>query len=506
MRITRKIPATLVTQHPDHAHTPYWHYRPFISTQDETRELYLSFKDLGATEYKWDWEGKHVDEAFLEKLLAEYYDYFKINKIGKDKFITFRLPNPKVQTEFRLGRAFMGIIAASGMAREVGLEGALLFEVILPMTETAREMYEIQSAFREMASIRHPLLKRKIEDIDHIELIPLFEDIQTISKSDEILEEYVDMHSQGFNFKPLYIRPYLARSDPALNAGIVPTVLAIKIALSRFKKFEKKHKITLYPMIGAACLPFRGGISPRTVDQFMKEYAGMRTTTIQSAFRYDYPKEEVIEAIQKLEEGMKKLDAQAISITEEKKLREIMSVFTKYYQSTIEIIAPLINQISQFIPKRRERVQHIGLFGYSRGVGEVKLPRAITFTASLYSIGVPPELIGTGRGLRSLLDNKKQMELDLLEKYYLYIRTNLVDSIKYANIDVILDLANNTTGFKEVLEDYTQVVKYLGKKVILTKDEKEHKELTSQIYAGLKKRKDVGKLIEKAAFLRRSLG
>ncbi|WP_202320331.1 phosphoenolpyruvate carboxylase [Archaeoglobus neptunius] len=41
------------------------------------------------------------------------------------------------------------------------------------------------------------------------------------------------------------------------------------------------------------------------------------------------------------------------------------------------------------------RKLHTGLFGYARGE-EVKLPRAITFCASLYSIGFPPELIGLG--------------------------------------------------------------------------------------------------------------
>ena len=176
----------MVTQHPDHAHTPYWHFKPFISTQEEPRELYLSFKDLGATEYKWDWEGKLVDEAILERIFGEYFDYFQKEKIGKDKFITFRLPNPKVETEYRLGRAFMGIIAASGLAKNLGLKNNPLFEVILPMTESAKEMYDVQDAFRQMASLRHPLLKRSAGDIEHIELIPLFEDIDTISHSDEI--------------------------------------------------------------------------------------------------------------------------------------------------------------------------------------------------------------------------------------------------------------------------------------------------------------------------------
>lgn len=506
MSVTRKIPATMVTQHPDHARTPYWHYRPFISTQEEPRELYLSFKELGATEYKWDWEGKLVDEAILERIFGEYFDYFQKEQIGVDKFITFRLPNPKVETEYRLGRAFMGIIAASGLAKNLGLKNNPLFEVILPMTESAKEMYDVQDAFRQVASLRHPLLKRGEGDIDHIEMIPLFEDIHTISHSDEVLQEYIEMHQKGFGFKPEYIRSYVARSDPALNAGIVPTVLAIKIALSRYKKFEDRNEIPLYPIIGAASLPFRGGISPQTVDQFMNEYSGIQTTTIQSSFRYDFPKNEVIEAIQKLEENLVKNKIRDISDEEEANLREIMDIFSKYYQTTIEKIAPLINQISKSIPKRRERVQHVGLFGYSRGIGEVKLPRAITFTASLYSIGVPPELIGTGRGISTLKAKNMQNELDLLKKQYINLRSDMLHTISYTNFDVLEKLVKNTTGFSEVLEDAVQMRDYLGDIGTQTDDQKAHSEVTSQIFERLFEGKDITKLIEKAALLRRSIG
>lgn len=502
----RKIPATIVTQHPDHAHTPYWHFKPFISTKEEPRELYLSFKDLGATEYKWDWEGKLVDEAILERIFGEYFDYFKKEQIGKNRFITFRLPNTKIETEYRLGRAFMGIIAASGLAKNLGLTHNPLFEVIIPMTTTAQDMYDVQEAFRQIASIRHPLLKRGTEDIDHIEIIPLFEDINTIANSDKILSEYLKKHKKGFKFTPKYIRPYVARSDPALNAGIVPTVLAIKIALSRYRKFEETHEIQLYPIIGAASLPFRGGINPFTIDQFIKEYAGIRTTTIQSSFRYDFPKEAVIEAIQKLEKKLKNYKAPLIPNEHEKRIFKIMQIFTNYYQETIEQIAPIINQIAQYIPRRRERVQHVGLFGYSRGVGEVKLPRAIAFTASLYSIGIPPEIIGTGRGIAHLLRKNMQNDLELIKKYYVNFRSDLLFAMKYVNFDVLSELSKTVTGFKSVYEDAKIIIEYLKANIKLNKEEKEHQELTSLIYKRLKEGKDIMAYIEKAALIRKSLG
>ncbi len=83
--IKRKIPATLATQHPDHGAKPYWHTEAFISTQYEAKEAYLAYSDLGIQEYKWDWEGKLVDESILERLFSTHFDFFKKNPLGKVK-------------------------------------------------------------------------------------------------------------------------------------------------------------------------------------------------------------------------------------------------------------------------------------------------------------------------------------------------------------------------------------------------------------------------------------
>ena len=137
----------MASQHPDHATRPYWHSEEYISTQQETEECFLSFFDLGISEYKWDWEGKFVDESVLERLLSEHIIFFKEHPLGIEKFLTFRLPNPNVETEFRMGRALMGILSASGLAKQVGLHSPPIFEVILPMVETAEEILDVEEAF-----------------------------------------------------------------------------------------------------------------------------------------------------------------------------------------------------------------------------------------------------------------------------------------------------------------------------------------------------------------------
>src|SRR5262249_1423510 len=113
----RKISATMATQHPDHANIPYWKKEAFINAQEETKEAFLAFSELGINEYKWDWEGKLVDESVLEKLFSQHFSFFQKYSLGKERFLTFRLPNPKVETEFRLGRAFMNLAAAASVAK-----------------------------------------------------------------------------------------------------------------------------------------------------------------------------------------------------------------------------------------------------------------------------------------------------------------------------------------------------------------------------------------------------
>lgn len=502
-KVLRKIPATMVTQHPDHANKPYWHNKPFIAVGNEAYECYSSFADLGASEYKWDWEGKLVDESVIERLLSEYTDFFSKNKLGEDFFLTFRLPNPKVETEYRLGRAFMGIIAAAGLTKFAGFSKHPLFEVILPMTETSEEMIAIQEAFQEIISLKHPILKHEFSTIKHIEIIPLFEKTDTISTSDQILHKYLKRHKELFKFKPEYLRPYVARSDPALNSGIVPTVLAIKIALSKFKEFEKSHKIKLYPIIGAGSLPFRGGLNPTSVADFAKEYSGIRTTTIQSAFRYDYSQKEVAKGIAILENLLKKGNPQHVSPNQNIKLLKIMDLFEKEYTQVIEEIAPLINRVASYIPRRRERVQHVGLFGYARGEGKVKLPRAITFTASLYSLGIPPELIGTGRGL------KKAQELGylpLIEKFYVNIKKDLTRSGRFLNKKNLSILSKTSPAWKLVEEDVVEIEKYVGKLGPKTEEEQESEKITTDILDNLTTGEGLSLLIERAAILRKSIG
>jgi len=92
----RKIPRTMSTQHPDNACAPLWCRDEVIEGDAEVYEAYFAYNDLGCHEVMWDSEGKDADTRVIRKLLTNHGDYFKENVIGRNVFLTYRIPNPRV--------------------------------------------------------------------------------------------------------------------------------------------------------------------------------------------------------------------------------------------------------------------------------------------------------------------------------------------------------------------------------------------------------------------------
>ncbi len=500
----RKIPATMATQHPDNASAPFWDKQknPFVSVYKEIDEAVICFEQLGVSEYMWDWEGKHADAAVIDKLFSEHYEYFKDHQLNRDKFLTFRLPNIWEEKGYSLLQAMTVILTAEDFAHDLGFLKRPLFEVILPMTETSDQLMKMHLLFEKLANFKSKEFTNDAPDNQNfIELIPLVESVQSQQLTGGLLEKYTAKYNEHFDKNPEYIRPFFARSDPALVSGMFATVLTNKIALSQAYKFSAGSKIPVFPISGVGSLPFRGGLSPATVDDYINEHPGMRTVTVQSSFRYDNPLSEVKAAIKKLEENLSKTSPVILEKAEEEKLIQISKRAEQIYQATLTSIAPDLKNIFAAVPKRRERRQHIGLLAYGRKLGAQKMPRAITFTAGFYSLGIPPEFIAAGRILKEL----DKDELELVSKHYKLLKIDLERAGGYFN-NVNLDgLIERNPAWEEVKQDVVLVQEILGIKIgPKTTDEQKHCEVTSEIIN--RSGKELTDKIVEAALLRKSLG
>ncbi|MEK7562806.1 MAG: phosphoenolpyruvate carboxylase [Patescibacteria group bacterium] len=457
-------PITMATQHPDNAGVPWWRKDPFIPAQDEIEELLLLFKDLPIDEYMWDWEGKYVDEAVGEKLFSRATEFFKEHPLGDDLHLTFRIPAFDVEKMHRMARAMMNILSLADFGDDIGLKRPPVTEMFLPLTTSSDQIFAVRKAFKDIAgyhrSVFHGAGTSQHDIVRLMRVTPLVEDCASLFSIRSIVEPFWDaLLAEKVDLSERGVRAFLARSDPAMNAGLIPAVLAVKVALSELAAIGKEKGIAVHPIIGTGSLPFRGSVNPTYCDTFLEQYAGVRTYSIQSAFRYDYPIDDVRSALEKIRSEAPRREAVAISAEEIARLREFSDDSTALWKETIENLAPMINIVAAYVPPRRERLQHIGLFGYSRGVGKVKLPRAIGFTAALYSIGVPPEFITTGRALRLA---REQNLLPLLERVYPALGEDLHHAGKYFNRENLELLAGSDPAFQGIVEDVAAIEEWRG--------------------------------------------
>jgi phosphoenolpyruvate carboxylase len=463
----RLIPKTMSSQHPDNAMPPPWLETPFIAGDDEVDEVFHSWVRLGCQEAMWDAEGKDVDLNVVRKLLAKYGDAFRDRVIGRDVFLTYRIPNPAVEQGERkiFFETLQSIPKHFDAAKVFYGEKAVppVFEIILPFTTSAHQLIQVLNTYRrgvvQLADIfidyPHVRLRDIIGEVrpEKVEVIPLFEDLESMLNIDSIITSYVEMTS------PKYVRVFIARSDPALNNGLLAATLIAKTAFHKLSKAKNYTGIEIYPIIGVGTMPFRGGLNPENVEAFLKEYGEVSTVTIQSAFRYDYPENMVAEAVSKLNKDLPARELPDPDAIDYVLMAKVVSKLSEGYRRFAEAAAPTITALTKLVPSRRARKLHIGMFSYGRKVGDVELPRAIPFACVLYSLGLPPELIGL-----SVLNDLNEEEYDAVKQLYHNIREDLSRAASYVcmeNVNTLLagvenpalkPLANTLPLYVESLE------------------------------------------------------
>jgi phosphoenolpyruvate carboxylase len=477
------------TQHPDNVNPPFFAEDTELGGEDEVQEAYYAFSHLGCDEQMWDYEGKEVDASVVKKLLTKHESFFKRRILGRELFITLRVPNPTVEkAEAKILLETLESIPRSFDAARLFYRREIppIFEVILPMTASYECLNRVYSYYHDFVVGKQSrpfksgdiTIAEWIGDFrpDSINVIPLFEDMEHMLDAHNIVREYLK------DKKLAYQRVFLARSDPAMNYGLISAVLLNKIALQRLQKLSQEISVAMYPIVGVGSAPFRGNLRPETVERVGKEYPSAYTFTIQSAFKYDNPPDQVRRAIEKLRErrvsGPQEVD--------EQRCLTLIDKYCRAYQNQLVSLASIINAMAKYIPSRRKRKLHIGLFGYPRSVEGITLPRVITFTAALYSLGVPPEVLG--------LNALDRSDLRFVKEVYLNFEEDLRDSLKYLNPNspfLSVDIKKKLKGY-----------------LIDLQLDKEHKEVTDQINRSLKENRmeNLAENILRAASLRRFLG
>jgi phosphoenolpyruvate carboxylase len=489
------IPRCMSTQHPDNANAPFFSQIAQLSGEEEVREAFHVYNALGCEEQMWDHEGKEVDVHVVPKLLSHHSSFFRKKKLGKHVFLTLRVPNPA--RERSSAKGLLEILESIPRSYDVaqqfyGEDIAPIFEIILPMTTNSAELNRIWNYYRDFVAGKadRPVLpgditfKEWIGDFSpkSINVIPLIEDKPSLLASDRIVEDYLIAKDSP------YQRVFLARSDPAMAYGSTTAVLLLKIALHKLHLLEERLGIPIYPIVGVGSAPFRGNFKPTNVRHELKGYPSVQTFTIQSAFKFDYPEELVKKAISVIRKTPRRAP---IPVENEEVLLLLIEKMSKTYSRQVERLNKVINSVARFVPARRKRKLHTGLFGYTRAVAGKRLPRAISFCAALYSIGLPPELLG--------LADLKPSDVKNIQEYYPNFLNDLMEATQHYDPQCLAWLPVS------VADDIRRTLRLL--KLDFTTD-LIHQSLTGAIRARIGKNdvNSMSDLITQAARERRFLG
>lgn len=474
-----RIPATMLTQHPDSASR-------YVPIQEEPEEAIHGLlpppEGLGIDEVMVDFEGKMTPYHQPSQIVMGLLERGVVP--GRDVFVTPRIPSAGKETVFRQLMALMSLIETNVQAAERGAQQAV-HEVIVPMCETPQELLADRRRVASVVDLAHKEFGLP-NDPDLIRLIPLVEGVPELLNIDSLFSGYLAETGLKGTFRYL-----LGRSDPALSYGMVPAVLAGKVAMAKAYRVGEVFGVEMAPIFGAGALPFRGHVTLENLEGVLQTFPGLRTMILQSALRYDHGEEATRKVAARSRELMSPAGGTAFgtapsySPAELAELYNFIAIFTRHYLQTFYDIIGLVCRLSDIMPKQRDRLARFSPVGYARDMArpdklatmvpdpelaadlrqfdtklKAPLPRAITFTASLYTIGLPPEFIGTGRGLAEVRDRYGADGLAALERYYPTLRTDLAFAGRFLNLeaaqsflsrDAAADVTWDVRGVREIL-------------------------------------------------------
>ncbi len=400
------VPALMATQHPDSASR-------YVGSREEVEEAVMDLLPLedggyGCDEKMIDYEGKltpyHQVEWVVEALVRAGLSP------GRDFLLTPRIPSERLEGCVRQVMVLWGVMAANKLSLTLAGGQAVRF-IVHPMSESSWELVATQKRVLKVQRLAEEELG--LRGAEPPRLVPLIEDVVRLFNADRMVSAlYSQLAGEGIVDEGL--RVFLGKSDAALAYGHLASSIGLVVALSRLDRWSESEGVRVYPIIGVGKPPFRGNLSPEAVEVFVHQYSGYYTVTMQSAVRFDTPRGSYEKLVSVLRSNVAR-EVRRLEPGEEKLLVEAARLAAREYLRLLLQLADRVTVFARFIPRRRERLPE---HQYHRDLGTAMafagdasivslpppppLPRAIKFTAALYTMGLPPTVLGLGRGLQAV--------------------------------------------------------------------------------------------------------
>lgn len=479
----QKIPVARATQHADSA-------AKHVAVREEVDEAVLSFKKDGfnCDEYLVDYMGKLTPYHQIGQIVRKLREETDLVP-GVDVFVTPRMVSSFDEEPFRQLMTMLAIVEGINYCSQNFDEQGIM-EVIQAATATTEELGNCKTRCEDLLRLVGKNLRMKTEDME-IRIIPLLGGIAEHLTMQQMLNLFI----KDVNVKD-YSRVFIGKSEAALLYGHPASALSCKIAIASCKRVEDETGVKIYPILGCGSLPFRGHLTLENVENFLREYPGVRTYTIQSGLRYDHGIEKTRSLVERLKESV---DEPLLGFDEGElqDLERMIFIFAKNYLLELSEIAEKISLIADYIPDQRERLLDVEEVAYYRELRNVesilrlcpdkevkrsimgyayaafhKPPRWVKFVASAYTCALPPEFIGLGAALREIKDVMGEKSVNrFLEEIYPSVEADIRFASKFLdkNPDGNILLTRRLSESIDKLENFLELEEPDNRYIVLSR-------------------------------------
>jgi len=458
-----RVPAVMVMQTSDSAST----YVSFSEEPEEAVSLLTPAEEggYGFDELMVDFKGKQTPCNHVVSIVARLMEA-GILQSSKVK-VTPRMPADET-VGLRRTAILHSIIEANYIAYH-HLNENVVEEVIHPVDGDVKSLVRVEANFN---IIKNYILESSLKPVDvkDLRFIPSLENLGSLINAADIISSYVNAHSMMLPQESEKIRVYLARENISAKFGMIPSTLALRLALSRLKGSAESLSVPIYPILECGSLPLRGNLNHESKDSFLKTYSGVATVAAPSSLVYDSGKR-ASDLVKLLKDELQGKSPPEFSEEDEAQIRELIAFFAYEYTRTVSKAADVLMRLAPLIPERREAPVNEHLNVDFRELEPLKtrntnmalepftIPSPVKYAALMYSLGVPPEIIGVGRTL-SLLEKKRKELADRLFDFYPSLEDDVSSAWRYICLEAagkvfpesfVSDLAEDVRLIKEVL-------------------------------------------------------
>nr|MDO8062173.1 phosphoenolpyruvate carboxylase [Candidatus Freyrarchaeum guaymaensis] len=458
------VPVTLATQSLDSAST----YVSFGDEPIEAVRLLKPFEEggFGLEELMIDFNRKLTPYGQVTEIVDRLLDE-EVIPSSKVKLI------PMVPARGAGGlrkTAILHSIIEANYAAYGQLNDSVVSEVIHPVCGSVRDLVRVEANFN---IIKNYVLESTLTPVDmgDISLIPALEDLKSLIDAAKIVSEYVHSRRTMLATESEVLRVYLGRDVPSVKAGMAASTIAVRLALSDLAETSEKLSVAVHPILESGSLPLKGNLNYESVNSFMEMYGGASTVTIQSSMVYDSSQRKTADLVRCLKDSLQGRRPPCLS-GERGEVLEVISVFSAAYVEAISKIYGLLESLAGLIPDRRESLhnekvkvnaEELSLPTRDKGrkgkggrppVHSFTLPPPVKYVALMYSLGVPPEIVGVGRALNML--SQTGLLDRVFELYYPSIEVDVSSAWRY----LCLEAAGKVFP-ESFISDVKEDVKYI---------------------------------------------